>query len=314
VATYTLFGQPAAPASLAGDNAFYTFDVEFFVSQSATLSAIWFYSAPGAGTLPTEIALYTVSGGTLIHSEAATWSGAMGSGWVRAAFASPPSLSPSTAYAGAILAGGDNFYSATPHYWDSGAGASGVTNGPLSAPNNAGAASGQDSFNVGSSLAFPTTSYNATNYWVDVEVTTSGSGAAVSGAVATLALVAPVGTATGGATVAGAVAALALTAPVGSVSAVGAVVQGSAATVALAAPAGTVHVGGSTVLCQVVDSGSMATVQIQAALINDRNGFGTPPKWIQCLQVQTDPLNPGQYLLVGWLRVPPFYIYAGPHP
>jgi hypothetical protein len=43
-------------------------------------------------------------------------------------------------------------------------------NGPLSAPDNAAASVGQDTFNVGNSLAFPSTAFNASNYWVDVEV------------------------------------------------------------------------------------------------------------------------------------------------
>ena len=172
MAVYTLFGQPAAPATGVSDAGAYTFGVQFSVSQSVPLTAIWFYSAPGFTVLPGTIALYAVSGGSLVHSESASWSGAAGSGWVRAPFSSPPSLASSTSYKGAVLyTGGSNWYSATAHYWDSGPGAGGITSGPLSAPNNAGGDGGQDTFNSGSSLTYPSGSFNAGTYWLDVEVT-----------------------------------------------------------------------------------------------------------------------------------------------
>jgi Domain of unknown function (DUF4082) len=173
MAVYTLFGQPASPASLITDPSSYTFGIQFSVSQSGTLSAIWFYSAPGAASLPQDITLYAVSGQTLVHQETASWSGAAASGWVRAAFTSPPSLTSGTSYKGTVSATSTlgSWYSATSHYWDTGAGQNGISNGPLSAPNNAGGDGGQDTFNTSLSPAYPATSFNATNYWMDVEVT-----------------------------------------------------------------------------------------------------------------------------------------------
>lgn len=173
---YTLFSQPANPASLTDDSADYTMGVQFSVNQSGcTLTAVWFWSAPGAGALPDTIALYAVTGASLVHSETASWSGAAGSGWVRAAFSSPPSLTSGTNYKAAIFENtGNFFYSGTPHYWDTGPGAGGITNGPLSAPANSGADGGQDTFTNSSSLSYPSTSFNAANYWVDPEVSHSG--------------------------------------------------------------------------------------------------------------------------------------------
>jgi len=55
------------------------------------------------------------------------------------------------------------------------AGASGITSGPLSAPNNAGGDGGQDTFNVGGSLTYPSGSFNAANYWLDPEVTATAA-------------------------------------------------------------------------------------------------------------------------------------------
>lgn len=169
---YTLFSQTASGNVLAGDAAGYTFGVQFTVSQAATLGAIWWDSVTGAAALPATIALYAVAGTSLVHSEAASWSGLAASGWVKAAFAAPPSLSPSTSYKACVFYGGGvNWYSSTSHYWDSGSGSAGINNGPLSAPNNAGASGGQDTFTTGAALAYPASSFNATNYWVDLEVT-----------------------------------------------------------------------------------------------------------------------------------------------
>lgn len=172
----TLFSQAATGSSLVSDPSPYTMGIEFSVSAAAALTAIWFYSASGATVLPAEIALFTVSGQSLAHSEMATWSGAAGSGWVRAAFSSPPGLTASVNYRGAVQQPSSvNWYSATSHYWDTGAGSGGITNGPLTAPDSAGSDVGQDSFDGGSSLSYPANSFNAANYWLDVEITVAGT-------------------------------------------------------------------------------------------------------------------------------------------
>lgn len=204
--TYTLFGQPASPASIVSDSTAYTLGVQFSVASSGyTLTGIWFYSASGAASLPSTIGLYAVSGTSLVHSETPSWSGAAGSGWVKATFASPPSLTSGAAYKGCVLdaSPGGNWYSATSHYWDTGSGSSGITSGPdLSAPNNAGGSGGQDTLNTGSTIAYPSSSFNAANYWVDVEVTPpSAALSVVTGSLPTAALSASYSatlTATGG--------------------------------------------------------------------------------------------------------------------
>jgi hypothetical protein len=179
---YTLFGQPASPASVVADTNAYTMGVQFSVSAAATLSAVWFWSGPGTAALPSAIALYAVSGQSLVHSETAAWSGAAGSGWVRAAFTSPPALAAGTAYKAAVFypASGapSDWYSSTAHYWDTGAGSGGITSGPLSAPASSGADGGQDTFTQSGTIAYPDSSFGAANYWADPEVTVT---AAVTG-------------------------------------------------------------------------------------------------------------------------------------
>lgn len=174
--SYTLFSQGATGQN-ASDDGPLTLGIQFSVSQPCTLNALWFSSPAGSTALPGTIALYTVTGGTLVHSETASWSGAAGSGWVRAPFTSRPSLSPGVNYVAAVFySGAAGFYNGTNNYWSSGAGAGGVANGPLSAPNSASAANGQDVFNSGASLAFPASTFSASNYWVDPEVSPVVSG------------------------------------------------------------------------------------------------------------------------------------------
>jgi hypothetical protein len=173
---YTLFSQGATgTGGVTVDAQAYTLGVQFTVSVSgATLTAVYFYSDTGAAALPQTIALFAVSGASLVHSESASWSGAAGTGWVRAAFSSPPSLTSSASYkACALQTTAVNWYTHTSNYWSSGAGSGGASSGPLSAPNNAGGDGGQDTFNASATLTYPATSFNAANYWVDPEVTTS---------------------------------------------------------------------------------------------------------------------------------------------
>jgi hypothetical protein len=182
MAVYTLFGQTGSGA-LASDTNPYTMGMQFTLSQSATLTGIWFYSASGAGALPSGCAVYLMTGagtGTIVsgsENDSPSWSGAAGSGWVKCSYSGGPTLAASTTYKVVILKpNGTNSYSTTSHYWDgAGAGASGLTSGIITAPNNAGADGGQDAFNAGASLAYPSSSFNATNYWVDVEVTTTAA-------------------------------------------------------------------------------------------------------------------------------------------
>lgn len=182
--SYTLFSQAAPGVPLTSDATPYTFGVQFTVSQAGTLAAIWWFSGTGATSLPDHILLFQVTGsgtGTLVHSEAASWSGAVGTGWVRAQFSSPPSLTASTNYKASVSVAAvtGNWYTTTANYWSSGPGSGGITNGPLSAPNNAGGDGGQDTFST-SSLTYPATSFNAGNYWLDPEVSVAASGVANS--------------------------------------------------------------------------------------------------------------------------------------
>jgi hypothetical protein len=183
MAVYTLFGQSGGD-TIVSDSGTYTLGMQFTLSAPATLTGIWFYSASGASFLPVGCAVYQMtatSAGTTVAGSvnlSPSWSGAAGSGWVKCAYGSGPVLAASTVYKVTILKDTSNLvYSATAHYWDGGGpGNLGLTSGIITTPNNAGGDQGQDTFHSGSvdfsNSAYPDNSFNATNYWVDVEVST----------------------------------------------------------------------------------------------------------------------------------------------
>lgn len=160
--TSTLFSQ--APHAVANIGAFGgTAGLRFSVSQASTLGAIWLDSSSGITALPSTIALYDTAGsGTLIHSETASWSGSAGSGWIRAAFSSAPTLSTGVTYMAVIFATGAASYGYdTGFTWP-------VTVSPIT---------GLDGgwYNLSGSLAYPNSQGGTDwNWYIDVEVTPSG--------------------------------------------------------------------------------------------------------------------------------------------
>jgi hypothetical protein len=174
VTSYSLFNQAAETVTSAGTGNNGTNGLHFTVSVASTLAGIWHYSPSGYSQtqLPVTIGLYTTqsspSTGTLVTSQAATWSGAAGSGWVFAAFTSPPSLASGTAYMAVQFRNDatDGWFCFTdPFTWP-------VTSGIVTAPEDV--STGQGWYNIGTALAFPATQLAGYNWWMDVQVTTSG--------------------------------------------------------------------------------------------------------------------------------------------
>jgi hypothetical protein len=98
------------------------------------------------------------STGTLLSS--ATFSNETASGWQQVSLPSPVTLTPGTSYIVSYHTSG--FYSADSNFF-----ATALTNGPLTAPATS-AAAGNGVYAYGTSGSFPASSYNASNYWVDV--------------------------------------------------------------------------------------------------------------------------------------------------
>jgi hypothetical protein len=169
---YRLWPSASGDSGLDGNGG--TRGTEFEVSEPCALTGVWFWSAPSATALPSACAIYDIAAGTILAgtlNSSPSWSGAAGSGWVRCAYGGAVTLVPGTGFKVAAFMTAANF-AQTDGYWTTGgAGASGIANGPLSAPNAAGASGGsQGTYALGGALAYPGSGYDDSNWWVDVEV------------------------------------------------------------------------------------------------------------------------------------------------
>jgi Domain of unknown function (DUF4082) len=154
----SLWSQAAETWSATGANAG-TAGMEFSVSEACVLNGLWLYSRSGEGltSTPTEIALYTVSGTALVTSQTPAWSGAAGSGWIYAAFSSPPSLAAGTDYMAAVYGAAASFGYDSSFSWP-------VTASPVTGVNGG-------YYSTSGSLAYPSSQQSGWNWWIDVSVT-----------------------------------------------------------------------------------------------------------------------------------------------
>ncbi|MBV8094063.1 MAG: DUF4082 domain-containing protein, partial [Acetobacteraceae bacterium] len=125
-------------------------------SEAGTIKGIRFYkSAENTGTHTGEL---WDSTGHLLAT--ATFSNETASGWQEVDFSSPVSITAGTTYIA-------SYHTNTGHYSeDDNYFASAHTSGPLTAPSSS--SSGGNGVYAYSSSAFPSNTYNAANYWVDV--------------------------------------------------------------------------------------------------------------------------------------------------
>jgi hypothetical protein len=161
----TLWSPTAKPAvASAGETNPVNVGVQFTPAASGSVTGIRFYKGPGnTGTHTGE--LWT-AGGTLLGK--VTFTGESGSGWQEADFSSPVAVTAGTTYVASYFAPNGGYA-----YTGSAFASSGVTNGPLTAPRSSAVASGNGVYAYAGAPAFPTSTYNATNYWVDVVFTMS---------------------------------------------------------------------------------------------------------------------------------------------
>jgi hypothetical protein len=137
--------------------------VKFQSNVSGTITGIRFYK--GTGNTGTHVGNLWTSSGTLLAS--ATFANETASGWQQVSFSTPVAVSANTTYVA-------SYHTNVGHYSDDKNffATHGVNNGPLEA-----LASGVDGLNgvyaYGSTSAFPSSSYSASNYWVDVGFTSS---------------------------------------------------------------------------------------------------------------------------------------------
>jgi hypothetical protein len=149
------YGTPATID--AGDGGSVNLGVKFTADTSGTVSAIRFYKA--ATNTGTHVGSLWSVGGTLLAQ--ATFTAESASGWQKATFSSPVAITAGTTYVASYLA-------PNGHYSVNGSafGAAAMDNPPLHALANSLTPNGVYAY--GAASAFPSSSFNATNYWVDV--------------------------------------------------------------------------------------------------------------------------------------------------
>ena len=152
--TFTLFGSetPSVPAA-TGDASPVELGVSFSSSQAGSVIAIRFFK--GQGNVGTHTGTLWTAGGQALA--AVTFANETDSGWQTAQLASPVALSAGQRYVVSYLAP-QGHYSSTPRYFTTAR-----TIGPLTA-----GATTNGLYRYGAGGGFPTSSWNATNYFVDV--------------------------------------------------------------------------------------------------------------------------------------------------
>jgi hypothetical protein len=148
----------ATPATVdGGDGSGIALGVKFTADVNGFVTGLRFYKA--AANTGSHVASLFSAGGSLLGQ--ATFTGESASGWQSVTFASPVSITAGTTYVASYHAPNGR-YSVTSAAFASGA----VSNPPLQALSNGATANGVYSYS--GSPVFPTSNFNATNYWVDV--------------------------------------------------------------------------------------------------------------------------------------------------
>ncbi|MGC2222053.1 MAG: DUF4082 domain-containing protein [Methylocella sp.] len=138
--------------------------VKFSSSTAATVTGFLFYKN-SIDIAPHTAELWNASG-TMLAT--ATFANESVSGWQQVNLATPVAIAANTTYVVSSHTGG--FYSASGNYFTAP-----VTNGSLTA--TAGV------YTYGTAISFPTSSFNASNYWVDVVVAATAAAPAITSAL-----------------------------------------------------------------------------------------------------------------------------------
>jgi hypothetical protein len=152
----TLFEQATPGTVTVNDSGSVVLGVKFSSSTAGKVRGIRFYKSI-ANTGTHKVALWTSTGSLLAET---TVTGETASGWQEATFSAPVSIVANTTYVAGYLAT-KGHYSATANGF-----AAATKSTPLTAPASATTPNGL--YTYSSSLVFPTSTFNATNYWVDV--------------------------------------------------------------------------------------------------------------------------------------------------
>ncbi|HEY5752810.1 MAG TPA: DUF4082 domain-containing protein [Chthoniobacterales bacterium] len=154
-----IWPSSATPAVVdSGPDSSVELGVKFRSDAAGSITGIRFYKA-GANTGTHTGSLWSSNGTRLAQ---ATFAGETSSGWQQVNFTTPVPITPNTVYVASYHTN-TGHYSINTNYFST----SGVDNPPLHALAN-GVSGGNGVYRYGSNSAFPNSTWNASNYWVDV--------------------------------------------------------------------------------------------------------------------------------------------------
>ncbi|KRR21604.1 hypothetical protein CQ13_30745 [Bradyrhizobium retamae] len=160
--TVSLFSSSDTPAVLSDpDTAQVNLGMRFTSSSAGSITGIKYYK--GLNDTGTHTGSLWSSTGTLLAT--ATFTNETASGWQTVTFSNPVSITAGTTYVASYHSNGR--YAYTSNYFTTPR-----VNGPLTAP-----ASDNGVYTYGTGNLFPTSTFGATNYWVDVLFSPANSGA-----------------------------------------------------------------------------------------------------------------------------------------
>jgi hypothetical protein len=161
----SIWAASAQPTTVsADDSSGVTLGVNFTSDEAGWITGIRFYKGP-SNTGTHVGGLWDGSGNLLAQ---VTFTNESASGWQEADFSTPVKISANTSYVAGYFAPGGG-YSVTSDQFSSG----GIDNPPLHALSSSAASNGNGVYLYGSALGYPTNSFNGSNYWVDVDFTTT---------------------------------------------------------------------------------------------------------------------------------------------
>jgi len=153
VNTSSLWPNSTTPSITdSGESASLELGIRFTANTSGYITGIRFYKS--AGNTGTHTAHLWTSSGQLLAT--ATFTSETATGWQEVTFASPVAITAGTTYVASYFAPNGHFAVDRKYFRRS------YTNGPLTVPASGGV------FSYGSSSSFPNSSYQYSNYWVDV--------------------------------------------------------------------------------------------------------------------------------------------------
>jgi hypothetical protein len=161
--TYSIFASTTTPATPAdNDGQAIEVGVKFRVSQAGYITALRFYK--GASNTGTHTGHLWSSTGTLLAT--AVFTNETASGWQQITLSTPVAISANTTYVASYFSSA-GYYAVTNPYFTAA-----VTNGLITGLAN-GTDGGNGVYKYSAASVFPNTTYQTSNYWVDVVFTTS---------------------------------------------------------------------------------------------------------------------------------------------